>query len=89
MLGAPKSFFRPTHSVLYFCVGITYIQFYVFSGDSEHHLLSEFFETLAMILAIMTIPEAVVGWIVVKFAKSKICILKSFRCYFFMAKYQA
>ena len=66
MLGAPKSFF--THTVLYFGVGMTYVQIYVFSVDSEHHLLSEFFETLAMILAIMTISGAVIGWIVVKFA---------------------
>ncbi|MDH3696391.1 MAG: hypothetical protein OEQ15_03655 [Nitrosopumilus sp.] len=51
-------------------------QVYVFSADSEHHLLSEFSETLAMILAIMTIPEAAVRWILVKFTKSKVSISK-------------
>ena len=57
-------------------VGMAYIQFYVFSGVSGYSLLPEFSETLAMILAIMTIPGAVVGWIAVKFAKSKISIPK-------------
>jgi len=66
----PKSFFRPTHTVLYFGVGMAYIQVHVFTVDSEHHLLSECSATLAMILTIMAIPEAVVRWIVVKFAKN-------------------
>jgi len=74
LLGAPKSFFRPTHTALYFVVGMTYIQVNVFSVDSEHHLLSECSATLAMILAIMTIPEAAVRWIVEKFTKSKVSI---------------
>jgi len=60
LLGTPKSFFTPTHTVLYFGDGMTCTQVYVFSVDSEYHLLSEFSETLAMILAIMTIPEATV-----------------------------
>ena len=68
---------------------MAYVQVYVFSVDSEHHLLSEFSETLAMILAIMTIPGAAVGWIVVKFLKVKSPFLKLFRYYFFTAKYQA
>jgi len=57
-------------------VGMAYIQFYVFSGVSGYSLLPEFSETLAMILAIMTIPGAIVGWITIKFAKSKISISK-------------
>ena len=76
MLVAPKSFFTHPHTILYFSIGIAYIQFYVFTGDSEHYLLLEFSKTLAMILAIMTIPGAVVGWIAVKFAKNKIFISK-------------
>jgi len=76
LLGAPKSFFTPTHTVLYFGDGMACTQVYVFSVNSEHYLLSEFSETLVIILAIMTIPEAVVRWIVVKFTKSKISILK-------------
>jgi len=61
---------------LYFGVEIAYIQFYVFCGGSEHYLLPEFSETLVTILAMMTISRVVVGWIAVKFAKSKICISK-------------
>jgi len=63
---------------LYFGVGMAYTQFYVFSGDSVYYLLPEFSETLAMILVIMAIPGVVIGWIVVKFTKSKISISKVF-----------
>ena len=59
-----------------FEVGMTYIQIHVFSIDSMHRLLSECFATLAMILAIMIIPEADIRGIVVKFAKDKISSLK-------------
>jgi len=63
---------------LYFGVGMAYAQFYVFSGYSVYYLLPEFSETLAMILVIMAIPGVVIGWIVVKFTKSKISISKVF-----------
>ena len=55
-------------------IGMAYIQFYVFSGVSGYELLPEFSETLAMILGIMSIPGAIVGWISIKIAKSKISI---------------
>ena len=55
-------------------VGMAYIQFYVFSGVSGYSLLPEFAETLAMILAIMCIPGAVMGILAVKIAKKKITL---------------
>ncbi len=53
-------------------VGMAYIQFYVFSGVSGYSLLPEFFETLVMIMGMMSIPGAIVGIFVVRFAQKKI-----------------
>ena len=55
-------------------IGMSFIQFYVFSGVSGYDLLPEFSETLAMILGIMCIPGAIVGWASVKVAKKKISV---------------
>lgn len=55
-------------------IGMTFIQFYVFSGVSGYELLPEFSDTLLMILGIMSIPGAIIGWISVRFAKRKISI---------------
>lgn len=55
-------------------VGMSYIQFYIFSGVSGYNLLPEFAETLAIILGIMSIPGAIMGVIAVKVAKKKIII---------------
>lgn len=55
-------------------IGMTFIQLYVFSGVSGYELLPEFSDTLMMILGIMSIPGAIMGWIAVKLAKSKISI---------------
>jgi len=55
-------------------IGMTYIQFYVFSGVSGYELLPEFSDTLMMILGIMSIPGAIMGWISVRLAKRKISI---------------
>ena len=55
-------------------IGMTFIQFYVFSGVSGYELLPEFTETLLMILGVMSIPGAIIGLISVRFAKRKISI---------------
>lgn len=55
-------------------IGMTFIQLYVFSGVSGYELLPEFSDTLMMILGIVSIPGAIMGWIAVKLAKSKISI---------------
>jgi len=55
-------------------IGITLIQFYIFSGVSGYNLLSEFSETLAMILGIVIIPGTIMGWISVNIAKKKITL---------------
>ncbi|MBT8242926.1 MAG: hypothetical protein HKP34_04370 [Nitrosopumilus sp.] len=55
-------------------VGMAYIQFYVFSGVSGYTLLPEFSETLAMILAVMSIPGGIMGILAVKLARKKIPI---------------
>jgi len=55
-------------------IGMAFIQFYVFSGVSGYELLPEFSDTLLMILGVMSIPGAIVGWISVRFAKRKIPI---------------
>lgn len=55
-------------------IGMSFIQFYVFSGVSGYDLLPEFSETLATILGIMSIPGAIMGIIAVKLAKKKIRI---------------
>jgi hypothetical protein len=57
-------------------IGMTFIQFYVFSGVSGYELLPEFTDTLLIILGAMSIPGAIVGLISVKFAKRKISIPK-------------
>jgi len=61
---------------LYFGVGITYIQFYIFGGSLENYLPPGFFETSVIILAIMTIPEIVVGGLAIKISNNKIFIFK-------------
>lgn len=53
-------------------IGMAFIQFYVFSGVSGYDLLPEFSETLGIILGVMSIPGAIVGWLSVKVAKKKI-----------------
>ncbi|MFQ5496534.1 MAG: hypothetical protein ACE5DU_01465 [Nitrosopumilus sp.] len=55
-------------------IGMTYIQFYVFSDVSGYELLPEFSETLAVILGIMAIPGAIMGSIAVRTGKKKISI---------------
>lgn len=55
-------------------IGMSYIQFYVFSGVSGYELLPEFSETLGMILGIMCIPGAIIGIVAVKIAKKRISI---------------
>ena len=55
-------------------IGMTYIQFYVFTGVSGYNLLPEFSETLLMILGVMAIPGAVMGWISTSLARKKITI---------------
>jgi hypothetical protein len=57
-------------------IGMTFIQFYVFSGVSGYELLPEFSDTLLVILGVMSIPGAIVGVISVRFAKKKISIPK-------------
>jgi hypothetical protein len=61
---------------LYFGVGMTYIQFYIFGGGLENYSLPGFFETSVIILAIMNVSGAVVGWLVAKFAKNDFSISK-------------
>ena len=55
-------------------IGMTYIQFYVFTGVSGYELLPEFSETLLMILGIMAIPGAVMGWLSTSLARKKISV---------------
>ncbi|WP_246281977.1 hypothetical protein [Nitrosopumilus ureiphilus] len=55
-------------------IGMAYIQFYIFSGVSGYNLLPEFSETLGIILGVMSIPGAMMGWISVRIAKKKISI---------------
>ena len=55
-------------------IGMAYIQFYIFTGVSGYDLLPEFAETLLMILGIMTIPGAVMGWLSTSLAKKKISV---------------
>ena len=55
-------------------IGMTYIQFYVFTGVSGYDLLPEFSGTLLMILGIMAIPGAVMGWISTGLARKKISV---------------
>ena len=55
-------------------IGMTYIQFYVFTGVSGYDLLPEFSETLLGILGIMAIPGAVMGWISTSLARKKISV---------------
>ena len=55
-------------------IGMTFIQFYIFSGVSGYELLPEFSDTLLMILGAMSIPGAIVGLISIRFAKRKISI---------------
>jgi hypothetical protein len=55
---------------------MTYIQFYIFSGGLENYLLPGFFETSVIILAIMIIPEIVVGGLAIKISNNKIFIFK-------------
>lgn len=57
-------------------IGMTFIQFYIFSGVSGYNLLPEFVDTLLVILGAMSIPGAIVGIISVRFAKKKISIPK-------------
>ena len=56
-------------------IGMTYIQFYVFTGVSGYELLPEFSGTLLGILGIMAIPGAVMGWLSTSLAKKKISTL--------------
>jgi len=53
-------------------IGMTFIQFYIFSGVSGYELLPEFTDTLLMILGAMSIPGAIVGIISIRFAKKRI-----------------
>ncbi|MDH5431088.1 MAG: hypothetical protein OEW78_04305 [Nitrosopumilus sp.] len=55
-------------------VGMSFIQFYVFSEVSGYSLLTEFSETLAIWFAVLSIPSAITGIIAVKIAKKKISI---------------
>ena len=55
-------------------IGMTYIQFYVFTGVSGYDLLPEFSETLLMITGIMMIPGVVMGWISTSLARKKIAV---------------
>ncbi|MGY5149262.1 MAG: hypothetical protein ACW9W3_04290 [Candidatus Nitrosopumilus sp. bin_68KS] len=55
-------------------IGMAYIQFYIFNDASGYDLLPEFSETLGMILGIMSIPGAIMGWFAIKVAKKKIPI---------------
>ena len=55
-------------------IGMAYIQFYVFTGVSGYNLLPEFSETLLMILGIMAIPGAVMGWASTSLARKKISV---------------
>ncbi|BDQ30371.1 hypothetical protein NZNM25_09870 [Nitrosopumilus zosterae] len=55
-------------------IGMAYIQFHIFNGVSGYELLPDFADTLGMILGIMSIPGAIMGWVAVKFAKRKIAI---------------
>ena len=55
-------------------VGMAYIQFYIFSDVSGYDLLPEFSETLGMILGIMSIPGAIMGWLSVNISKKKIMV---------------
>lgn len=57
-------------------IGMTFIQFYIFSGVSGYNLLPGFTDTLLVILGAMSIPGAIVGVISVRFAKRKISIPK-------------
>jgi len=68
---------------------MTYIQFYIFCGGLENYLLPGFFETSVIILAIMTIPEIVVGGLAIKIPNNKTSFSKLFSYYFFTARYQA
>jgi hypothetical protein len=58
-------------------IGMTFIQFYIFSGVSGYELLPEFADTLLVMLGAMSIPGAIVGVISIRFAKKKISIPKS------------
>lgn len=53
-------------------IGMTYIQFYVFTGVSGYQLLPEFSGTLLGILGIMAIPGTIMGWISTSLAKKKL-----------------
>ena len=55
-------------------IGMAYIQFYVFSGVSGYGLLPDFSQTLVMILAMMSVPGAIVGILAVVMAKKKISL---------------
>ena len=55
-------------------IGMTYIQFYVFTGVSGYELLPEFSETLLGILALMAMPGAVMGWASTRLARKKISV---------------
>jgi hypothetical protein len=55
---------------------MTYIQFYIFGVGLENYLLPGFFETSVIILAIMIIPEIVVGGLAIKISNNKIFIFK-------------
>ena len=55
-------------------IGMTYVQFYVFTGVSGYELLPEFSETLWGILAAMTIPGAIMGWLSTSLARKKISV---------------
>ena len=55
-------------------IGMTYVQFYVFTGVSGYELLPEFSETLLMILGIMSMPGAIMGWLSTSLARNKISI---------------
>ena len=55
-------------------IGMAYIQFYVFTGVSGYNLLPEFSETLLVILGIMSIPGAIMGWLSTSLARKKISV---------------
>ena len=55
-------------------IGMAYIQFYVFTGVSGYDLLPEFSETLLVILGIMSIPGAIMGWLSTSLARKKISV---------------
>ncbi len=55
-------------------IGMSYIQFYVFSGVSGYSLLPEFSETLITVFVMVAIPGGIMGLLAVRIANEKIHI---------------